>query len=253
MLAAVGTIASGVALPAKQVLGRREIHLWTIDLASARRDTFQLVSDAEVQRSLEMAPDEAGLRFLLGRAALRRVLGGYLGANPQALIFHRTEMGKPFLKDAGGLAFSFSRSGRLGLLAVALDRELGVDLERLRPEHQSRVDECYLSAAESAAIAALPPSEAASARTSLWTLKEAYLKYTGRGLAVSPAALDMAFALPAEQGRIVRRAGANWSLVKLTPREGYTTALAFGGLDARLSFMPAGSDGLAVAGSWPPL
>jgi phosphopantetheinyl transferase len=71
------------------------------------------------------------------------VLAGYLGTDPAAVELRRGANGKPFLaglwpgeEPASGsmprLHFNLSHSGDLALIAVA-EREVGVDVERIRP------------------------------------------------------------------------------------------------------------------------
>ena len=81
-----------------------EVHVWRVNL-----DTFTSSS------------------------ALREILGRYLGRPADELRFERGRYGKPRLAEpAGELAFNLSHSGALALVAVAADREVGVDVERIR-------------------------------------------------------------------------------------------------------------------------
>src|SRR6478609_10153867 len=65
-----------------------------------------------------------------GRGALRRVLARYLDRDPEAIELTGGEHGKPALAgDRPLFRFNLSHSGALALIAVAAEREVGVDIE----------------------------------------------------------------------------------------------------------------------------
>jgi 4'-phosphopantetheinyl transferase len=112
-------------------------------------------------------------------------LAEYLGADVTALAIVRGEHGKPTLAAPhDDLAFSWSHSGDIALLAVARGiTQLGVDVERVRP--RSRVLELasrFFAEDEAEAIRMLPERERLGAFLDLWTAKESVLKAHGGGL-----------------------------------------------------------------------
>ncbi len=105
---------------------------------------------------------------------LDQILRQLTGADPEIA---RAANGKPFLASAPHVKFNLSHSHEMGLLVVALDVEVGADVERIRPLSDYR------------AIAArfFPPSEAAALGDERdffrrWTRIEAILKAQGVGL-----------------------------------------------------------------------
>lgn len=67
------------------------------------------------------------------RWALRGVLSRYLDEDPAAIELRLGERGKPMLADPdAALHFNLSHSGELALIAVCRDREVGVDVQRMR-------------------------------------------------------------------------------------------------------------------------
>lgn len=131
-------------------------------------------------------------RSLVGHVALRLLLGELTGCAPESLRFERrcghcggSGHGKPALAGRSGLDFSLSHSGELALVAVASDRRVGADVERVRLRTDVlAIARGSLSARERRTIEA-PGTDAArrAAFFRCWTRKEAYLKGLGVGLA----------------------------------------------------------------------
>jgi 4'-phosphopantetheinyl transferase len=116
--------------------------------------------------------------------ALRCVLARYLDEDPAAIEFRVGEHGKPALADpATALRFNLSHSGDLALIAVAEGREVGVDVERIRPRRNLlRLAERALDPAAAAAVRAAPPEDRLTAFHTAWTRHEAIAKCHGVGL-----------------------------------------------------------------------
>ncbi|MGH7311905.1 MAG: 4'-phosphopantetheinyl transferase family protein, partial [Candidatus Rokuibacteriota bacterium] len=124
-------------------------------------------------------------RFIAGRGLLRAVLARYLGTAASAVRIRGDAGRKPQLHgpDDGGLRFNVAHSEDLALYAVAWQREVGIDVERIRPELDwAALAARFFSPPERAALAGAG-AEAAALFTRLWVAKEAYLKATGLGLA----------------------------------------------------------------------
>ena len=66
-------------------------------------------------------------------APLETVLARYTGVDPGSLILELTPQGKPVLPGSR-LRFNLAHSGEVALVAVARDRDVGVDVERVRPD-----------------------------------------------------------------------------------------------------------------------
>jgi 4'-phosphopantetheinyl transferase len=122
-------------------------------------------------------------RFVTGLSILRRVLGAHLGTPPESVELARGKGGKPALAGAQRLRFNLSHSADRGLLALALDREVGVDLERFRPEVAVEdIARRYFSPSEQEELLSLPREARTAAFFACWTRKEAFLKARGDGL-----------------------------------------------------------------------
>ncbi|MFI9029291.1 4'-phosphopantetheinyl transferase family protein [Streptomyces sp. NPDC053560] len=133
------------------------------------------LTEEEQRRGRAFLDATAARRFRRSRLAVRDLLGRWLGVPPAELRLAYTPLGKPYLPDHPGLHVSWSRSGPLLLVGVAGSGPLGVDIERLRP----------VPAALSVLATVYPALPAAAAPTAFfpaWTLLEASVKATGRGL-----------------------------------------------------------------------
>ena len=104
------------------------------------------------------------------RRALRELLGAYLDAPPEAIALVAGPLGKPELADAA-LRFNLSHSAGLALVAVARDRAVGVDVERI----DSRREVLALAGR------ALEPEAAAAVRSAPAPIERPRFTTPGRG------------------------------------------------------------------------
>ncbi len=120
---------------------------------------------------------------------LRRVLALYLGEAPEEIELARGEHGKPRLAaEPGRLAFNLSHSGPLALVAVSRGREVGVDVEREKPERDLlALAERALTTEDAAAVRSAEVGERTRVFYALWARHEARLKCLGVGLAGAPS------------------------------------------------------------------
>jgi 4'-phosphopantetheinyl transferase len=160
----------------------RSVHVWRVSLATCPGDARPLLSADECERAdrFHFARDRD--RFVAARAALRRVLGGYLDCAPESLVFAYSAHGKP---SVDGLAFNVSHSNELALIAVTRGREVGVDIEWHRPDIDlPSVARSSFSLVEQRALFALPRAEQFAAFFRIWARKESYIKAHGDGLSL---------------------------------------------------------------------
>ena len=226
-------------------LGREEVHVWqaALDLPEAGVwELRRLLSEDEQRRAEGFYFPRDRARYVVGRGLLRTLLGGYLDRDPVGLRFSYSAYGKPRLAGPAGepaLHFNLAHSGGLALYALARGRELGIDVEQVRPDFAGEeIAARFFSPREVAALRAVPAGLRREAFFHCWARKEAYLKATGKGLSLALDGFDVALAPgepaallavrdnPAEAGR--------WSLRALEPAPGYVAALAVEGHSWRL-------------------
>lgn len=148
-------------------------------------ETF--LSGQERARRDRIQHPRAFAEFLTGRRLMRTVLGHLLGVAPAAVALLESSRGALSLDPAqnpSGLSFNLSHTEGLVVLAVA-HAAVGVDVEWLdRPGRTVELADRYFARAELEALRALPPERQRDRFFELWTLKEAYIKARGLGLAI---------------------------------------------------------------------
>lgn len=231
--------------PEAAARGGEAVDVWcaALDLPAEERARFNcMLAPEERARAERFLLERDRARFVVARGLLREILAAYAGARPEALRFRYSARGKPAL-EAGeaGLEFNLAHSCGLALYAVAWNRPVGVDLERIRAEIDiEAIAARFFSSLECEALRRLPAGERAGAFFRCWTRKEALLKAWGEGL---PFGLDrFSVSLAPGEARILATPfapceAARWWLYPLTPAPQFAGALAVRGSAADVRCM----------------
>ncbi|MGV3722877.1 MAG: 4'-phosphopantetheinyl transferase family protein [Actinomycetota bacterium] len=166
-------------------LAPAEVHVWRVNLKAPADLHRPLLSSDEQERADHFRFPEDRDHYTVARATLRKILAGYLGADARTLRFEYGAQGKPRLpvSEAIDLRFNLSHSRGRALIAVAVSREVGVDIECVRREvADEKIARRFFSPLEIGMLTALPAEEQAAAFFRCWTRKEAYLKARGDGI-----------------------------------------------------------------------
>ncbi len=122
------------------------------------------------------------------RALCRTVLSRYADVAPGDWQFVKGAHGKPEIaapSPALPLRFNLSHTRDYVVCAVALDCDLGVDIECVqRSNDVLSIADHYFSPRETRDLFALPPSQQENRFFDYWTLKEAYMKASGEGVSL---------------------------------------------------------------------
>jgi 4'-phosphopantetheinyl transferase len=161
-----------------------EVHVWRADLDAPDLTVEKELPEEERQRAAKLLRPESSRRWAASRWALRRVLASYLDGEPRTIGLALGEHGKPQLAEAPErLSFNLSHSGAVGLIAVAVGRAVGVDVERIDPERDFlALARRELGADAIAAVAAAASEDRASVFYDTWVRHEALAKCRGGGL-----------------------------------------------------------------------
>ncbi len=167
------------------------IHLWTAEPGPVGgpdwEEALAVLDAGERQRAERFYFDHDRRTFVAAHALLRRLISSLLPEAPAAWSFSIGGHGKPSL--AGpllGTGLEVNLSHTEGLVAAVAGRglTLGVDVERHGRPVDLRLARRYFAPAEVAAFEALPEEARRERFFRLWTLKEAYIKAVGLGLAL---------------------------------------------------------------------
>src|SRR5262249_7275622 len=117
------------------------------------------------------------------RGALRYLLGHYLHCDPAKVSLVYGLKGKPAVESPSSLQFNMTHSGDLAVIAFTVHREIGVDVEQIRPlADMQQIANRFFCTEEATEIMSAPQTERERAFFLCWTRKEAYIKATGDGL-----------------------------------------------------------------------
>jgi 4'-phosphopantetheinyl transferase len=206
------------------------VALWWCPLHAAPQQleaSERFLSDAEHARAARFGLPSLRDRYVIGRAALRIVLGRALGAAPDAVPIVRGVRGRPRLAGDATLDFNVSHTGDVALLCVSRDARVGVDVERLdRQINVAGIARKFLSKNERESLAALAPDAARRTVLALWTCKEAMSKATGDALAAPFAALDVDLHGPTLRDGPGDYRPERWKLHAATVPTGYVATVA---------------------------
>lgn len=222
--------------PSELLLKDNEVHIW---MANQQQPSFAVasfwkeLSDDERERAKRFRFEKDRRQFVVSRGILRQLLGSYLRVPSESLRFQYSAYGKPSLAEEfsqSQLKFNISHSGEIVLLAFAIRRELGIDIEKIQSELATEeVALGHFSAREILMYLALPERLRTEAFYNCWTRKEAFIKAIGEGVSCALDAFDVSLA-PGEpakllDSRLEENSIAKWSLVNLDCGSSYKAAL----------------------------
>lgn len=226
-------------------MSRGAVHVWRFPLrpvhpkeeqssreGAALEQWRELLSPEECARADGFRVLRAKEDFLAARGMLRWIAAELLKEDPRNLRFEAGPFGKPKLVRRSGtvdLRFNLSHSGDLGVLAFAVEREIGVDVEVIRDirdavaiggRHFTPEEQQLLRHAEKR-------QDLPQTFFKLWTRKEALLKASGRGLSLRLNSFDVSCLREGgDQLRLAASQPTTWWITDLLPAPGCCGAIA---------------------------
>ncbi len=212
-------------------LASNEVHIWAARLDKPTIGLVKLratLSADERARAARFQFRKDADAYVIGRGILRDILGAYLRLKPEEVAFDYNQHGKPALV-CGKLNFNLSHSGQLALYAISAERNVGVDVEMIRPlDDLDGVSTGNFSILENRVLQSVPKIERLQAFFNCWTRKEAFIKAIGDGLAYPLDQFDVTLR-PDEKAELLRIGNDNqpdWSIYDVTPMKGYVGSVA---------------------------
>jgi 4'-phosphopantetheinyl transferase len=226
------------ALPAE------EVHIWYRPLIEGipnLNSFYDLLSTDERERASRYHFDRHRNEFILTRATLRILLASYLEKSPEQFTFAYSAQGKPSLANVTtdlrfNVSHTVSLTDGLAALAFARNREIGVDVEKIRPDCDAeKLAERFFSASERDYILRLSGQALDEAFFRCWTRKEAFIKAKGGGLSIPLDQFDVSVAAGEPATLLATRPDPTevrrWQLHNLPVKSGYAAALSVSVLD----------------------
>jgi len=170
-----------------------DLHIWYVftDKVTGPEllDSYRrLLNQEERQRCQRFLFDKDRHQCLVTRALVRTTLSRYSDVDPRAWRFVENAYGRPEIESpsaAGHLRFNLSHTRGVVACAVVCDDDVGIDVEDLRRRTATLdIARRHFAAAEMDFLEALPEHRRKDAFFDFWTLKEAYIKARGMGLAI---------------------------------------------------------------------
>lgn len=207
------------------------IDIWHGNIAAedAHYQNYWRVLDAAEQAHAEkITNDLLRKRYVEVHGRLRKVLAQTLNELPEKISIKKAEHGKPYLADTPELAFNLSHSANALVIAVGWNCQLGVDIEGCKPRTSlaALVDKCFAEE-EIAYWNRLPEADKTLEFYRFWTRKEAFVKATGRGIAlglnhcvINPENQAEFLRVPADCGQ-----ASTWHVLDIALGQGVCSAL----------------------------
>ncbi len=112
---------------------------------------------------------------------IQRIANNYLGISREKLIIDKNKYGKPFLVNFPKVHYNVSHTKGLIVCAIS-DSCIGIDVERIK-SFNKRIVERFLSGNEREYIYSFKENQD-ERFAEIWTKKEAYVKWLGKGIEV---------------------------------------------------------------------
>jgi len=167
-----------------------------------------------------------------------------MSVKPEEVHLHYGKFGKPIVPvvhPGNVLHFNLSHSQGLALYAFTLNRDIGVDVERIdKLQEAEQIVAYFFSDEEKAVFCKLPADQQHMMFFKSWTQKEAYLKAIGEGLSRSLDEISVSLS-PDEPAQLLDVKGhpeenLRWSLQTFKPAPNYLAALAVEGKNWKLAY-----------------
>jgi 4'-phosphopantetheinyl transferase len=228
------------AAPEFLALEADEVHVWRASLDCDDRVLHQFdetLAPDEKDRAQRFVfqPDRSS--YIAARGILRELLGRYLKRAPSEIEFDYGPQGKPALGSGsyeGPVQFNLSHSHGMALFAFSVGRQVGVDVELVRPDFAGeKIAERFFSSQEVMELRSLPAAVQDEGFFLCWTRKEAYIKARGEGLQIPLKSFHVSLT-PGEPARLQADDSSRWSLRSLRLEGRYVGAVVGEGQDWKL-------------------
>lgn len=216
------------------MLSENDAAVWWLDVDTVNAGDWPrleaVLEDSEKARAARFHFERDRLTYIAAHALGRLMLSAHAGGDPAAWRFTTGDHGKPEVICENGPALRLNLSHTRGLAAagLTLEHDIGVDVEWLdRKPAALDLAARFFAPSECAYLESVAPERVHETFLTFWTLKEAYVKAIGKGLAqpldsffftLDPLSIGFDSALADDPER--------WLFRRLSPSERHLMALA---------------------------
>jgi 4'-phosphopantetheinyl transferase len=194
-----------------------------------------ILNDHEIQRWRRYHQEKDQQRYLVSRAVLKLMIGGYLNIPASEVMIGVGLNKKPIIsnKETGRLQYNLTHSGEWILIAFS-NSMIGIDQEYIDQhfEFQQLLVRCFSQAEQKSILAA---ADSRMQFYKYWTRKEALVKATGKGIDESlplVPCMDGVWEIP-----FLMQGTDNWQVESFTIDENYIVAIAHPFAQKKILFM----------------
>lgn len=116
----------------------------------------------------------------------------HFGTNHTTISFERNKYGKPYIKNYPDFHFNISHSGKWVVCAVS-SQTVGIDIECMNELDQSFANAIFTDHEKHEYLKKGDNPGRLKYIYEIWTLKESYFKYLGKGLSISITNIEFTF------------------------------------------------------------
>jgi phosphopantetheinyl transferase len=164
----------------------------------------KLLSTDEVDRANQFAQKHLRESYVIARACLRKILSAWVHTDAKEIQFSYSPFGKPYIAHPTEhpIQFNLSHSRDLIAIAVSTASPVGIDIEFCCSELEvTELAEQLMTSQELRTFASIgctdctphPPEPSTQRKLffSLFTIKESFLKATGKGFSLDPRSIEV--------------------------------------------------------------
>ncbi len=223
-----------------------DVHIWKLCLSEASYDPEEFYrnsfSQDEKERAVKLRFKTDRNNFLMARGYLRNLLSSYLDKEPQEIELHYGRYGKPYLStesNPDNINFNLTHSRGTSFYALTRGREIGIDIEYIRPvSRANKIIDRFFSDEERAFYEQQPTGKKLETFFMLWCRREAYTKAMGTGFNLPESKIDISFVTGEKKSNKDKKDNSSptLSIYEITVDPGFAASLAVSGMNPQISY-----------------